>query len=80
MASAGKSTEAIGEAAGNIPRREKPFAVSHPQLPLVEAYRMRNRLSNGYDTIDWEILWDTGTFHVPSLLAAIRDLNPGDRG
>ncbi|MDW6023907.1 HepT-like ribonuclease domain-containing protein [Mesorhizobium sp. BAC0120] len=67
-----KCIEVVGEAAGNILKRDNDFAISHPELPLAEAYRMRNRLSHGYDTVDWEILWDTATNSVPAVVSQIR--------
>lgn len=67
-----KCIEVIGEAAGGILKRDKDFVASHPELALVEAYRARNRLSHGYDTVDWEILWDTATNSVPDLTSQIR--------
>lgn len=41
-----KCIEAIGEASGNILRVRAEFADEHPELELVEAYRMRNRLAH----------------------------------
>ncbi len=69
-----KSVEVIGEAAGNVLKLHPEFVASHPELQLAEAYRMRNRLPHGYDSIDWAILWDTSAIHVPSLLARIEAL------
>ena len=71
---ASKCIEAIGEASGEILRRHAAFAKAHPRLELTEAYRARNRLSHGYDTIDWQILWDTTTIYVPRLVADVRRL------
>jgi uncharacterized protein with HEPN domain len=73
-----KCIEVIGEAAGNILKRHKDFAMSHPEIPLVEAYRMRNRLSHGYDAVDWEILWDTATNSVPALVSQVRLIQARD--
>ena len=42
------------------------------KLPFLRAYRMRNRLSHGYDTIDWSVLWDTATVYVPPLISFVR--------
>jgi uncharacterized protein with HEPN domain len=78
QAAASKCIEAIGEASGEILRRYKRFATEHPQLDLFEAYRSRNRLSHGYDTIDSEMLWDTAAIYVPRLVADIRALTDGD--
>ena len=48
-------------------RLHPEFQQQHPELDLVEAYRARNRLSHGYDAINWSIVWDTATVYVPSL-------------
>jgi uncharacterized protein with HEPN domain len=69
-----KCIEVIGEAPSNILRLHAGFADEHPELELVEAYRMRNRLSHGYDTIDWLIVWDTATADVPALISRARPL------
>lgn len=69
---ASKCVEAIGEACGEILRNHAQFAAAHPDLDLAEAYRARNRLSHGYDRIDWEVLWDTCVIYVPRLLDRIR--------
>jgi uncharacterized protein with HEPN domain len=50
------------------------FAQAHPELEIVEAYRMRNRLAHGYDTIEWRIVWDTATAYVSVLVARAREL------
>ena len=78
QAGASKCIEAIGEASGEILRRFRDFAVANPHLELAEAYRARNRLSHGYDRIDWEILWDTAMTYVPRLVADVRPLLSGD--
>ena len=72
QAAASKCVEAIGEASGDILRWHPDFASCNPGLALAEAYRMRNRLSHGYDSIDWSILWDTATIYVPELVTKIR--------
>ena len=69
-----KCVETIGEASRNIIRYHPEFVDAHPELELVEAYRMRNRLAHGYDTIDWRIVWDTATTYVPLLVSRARDL------
>lgn len=80
QAGACKCVEAIGEAAGEILRRFRDFATAHPELELAAAYRTRNRLSHGYDAIDWETLWDTATYYVPRLVADIGQLLPDSHG
>lgn len=78
QAAASKCVEAIGEASGEIQRRFPNFATAHSHLQLAEAYRARNRLSHGYDTIDWQILWDTATIYVPHLVSEVRRLRSPD--
>ena len=67
-----KCIEAIGEASGSILRVSTGFGDEHPELELAEAYRMRNRLAHGYDTIDWLVVWDTVTVYVPNLVSHAR--------
>ena len=67
-----KCIEAIGEASGKIRRLYPDFSACHPDFAFEEAYRTRNRLSHGYDTIDWQVVWDTATRYVPELVARVR--------
>ena len=69
-----KCVETIGEVSRNVMRYHPGFADAHPELDIVEAYRMRNRLAHGYDTIDWRIVWDTATVYVPVLVSRARDV------
>ena len=39
----------------------------HPFLPWEDGVGMRNRLSHRYDTVDWEIRWNTVTMDWPEL-------------
>lgn len=57
-----RNFEIIGEASKNIPMvvREK-----YPQMPWEEMYRLRNRISHEYFGIDYEILWDIASNHLP---------------
>lgn len=69
-----KCIEVIGEAAGRLLKQDDAFVRAHPELPLLEAYRMRNRLSHGYESIDWQVLWDTATVYVPAFVLHVRSL------
>jgi len=69
-----KCIEAIGEAAGRILRHHPQFAAAHPELQLEEAYRMRNRLSHGYGSINWLVVWRTAHDNIPELARRIRRL------
>jgi uncharacterized protein with HEPN domain len=73
-----KCIEAIGEASGLLRKLHPEFVSAHPDLAFEEAYRTRNRLSHGYDTIDWLIVWRTATEYVPLLAAHCRKLLEAD--
>lgn len=74
QAGASKCIEAIGEAAGEIERRYPQILAMHPEIEFRQAYRARNRLPHGYDTIDWRLIWQASTHHVPRLLAEVARL------
>ena len=63
-----KCIEVVGEAAGVILRTYPSFAETEHGLPLAEAYRTRNRLSHGYDLVDFQIIWSIATRDIPSLV------------
>lgn len=72
-AAVSKCVEVIGEASGEIIRRYPEFVEANPHLVFAQAYRTRNRLSHGYDTIDQESLWATATVHVPLFIEDVRE-------
>jgi uncharacterized protein with HEPN domain len=80
QAAISKCIDAIGEACGAMLRLDPLYQERHPELELLEAYRARNRLAHGYDTINWLIVWDTATVYVPSLVAKVRAITPGQGG
>jgi uncharacterized protein with HEPN domain len=67
-----KCIEAIGEAAGSVRKHHPDFVAAHPEIEFEAAYRARNRLSHGYDTIDIAIVWPAATESVPELVQAVR--------
>lgn len=71
---ASKCIEAIGEASGNLRKFHPDFVQSHPELSFEQAYRARNRLSHGYDSIEWSVVWTTARRYVPELVARARIL------
>lgn len=62
-----RNFEVIGEASSNIDRLFPEFLQAHPQLPLIDAYEMRNALAHGYFKVDLKIVWDTIQKHLPAL-------------
>ena len=67
-----RNIEVIGEAANNIQRVDPSFATSHADIPWQVMYAMRNRLSHGYDKIDFEIIWKTVCNDLPALYELIK--------
>lgn len=63
--------EIIGEAAGRLMKLDRRFAETLPELPLREAYEMRNFISHGYDSVDLGIVWDTITHDIPALRSSL---------
>jgi uncharacterized protein with HEPN domain len=54
-----RNIEIIGEASNNILRFAPAFAAQHDQIPWLVMYAMRNRVSHGYDKVDFEMVWKT---------------------
>jgi uncharacterized protein with HEPN domain len=57
-----RNFEIIGEATKNLPNDLK---VNYPSIPWEEMYRLRNRISHNYFGVDYEIIWDIATRHLP---------------
>ena len=62
-----RNFEVIGEASHNIEVHMPSFVVAHPELPLSDAYQMRNALSHGYFKVDLELVWRTIHNDLPEL-------------
>lgn len=58
-----RNFEIIGEAAKNLSGQLK---AQYTQIPWEEMYRLRNRISHEYFGIDYEIIWDIATRHLPN--------------
>ena len=66
-----RNIEVIGEAANNIQRVDQNFANAHADVPWQVMYAMRNRLSHGYDKIDFEMVWKTVCNDLPALFQLV---------
>jgi uncharacterized protein with HEPN domain len=71
-----RNIEIIGEAANNLQRVDSAFAADHDEIPWMVMYTMRNRVSHGYDQVDFEILWRTVQKDLAVLHAQISKLSP----
>ena len=47
---------------------------AYPAVPWRLVARMRDRLSHGYDEIDYEILWNAVNYDLPHLLEAVQQM------
>ncbi len=67
----------IGEAATKLLQSYGDFLTRHPEVPWSSMKGMRNRLAHGYFDIDLEVVWETVSNALPSLLermpAALED-------
>ncbi len=59
--------EIVGEAAGRLPSDERRL---RPDIPWPEIVGLRNRLIHGYDSVDFDILWQVITDDLPPLITA----------
>ncbi len=66
-----KLVEIMGEAAANVTKGTQQI---FPQIPWPDMVKMRNRLIHGYFDINFEIIWDTVTEDIPSLLPELEKI------
>ena len=59
-----RSIEVIGEAAKRL---SAEFREAHPQIPISEMARARDKMIHGYDEIDLDILWYILSEDVPEM-------------
>ena len=67
-----RNFEVIGEAANNIQRVDPVFAAQHAEIPWQVMYAMRNRVSHGYDKVDFEMVWKTICNDLPDLYKLVK--------
>ncbi|MGD0075492.1 MAG: HepT-like ribonuclease domain-containing protein [Candidatus Binataceae bacterium] len=60
--------EIVGEAAGRVPAEERG---RYSDIPFPEIAGLRNRLIHGYDSVDFDILWQIVSDDLPPLIAAL---------
>ena len=63
--------EIIGEAAARVTRETQ---APYPHIPWLQITGMRNRLIHGYDSVDYNILWQTIKVDLPSLVADLEQI------
>jgi len=60
--------EIVGEAATRVPEE---FRAEHAGVPWREVSDLRNRLIHGYDSINFDILWEIVGTDLPILVAQL---------
>lgn len=67
-----RNIEIVGEASNNIMRVDPVFAAKHNEIPWQVMYAMRNRVSHGYDKVDFEMVWKTICNDLPDLYNLVK--------
>src|SRR5271156_520377 len=62
--------EIVGEAAARVPADERKLS---PDIPWPEVIGLRNRLIHGYDSVDFDILWEIVSHDLPVLISALEE-------
>ncbi len=62
-----RNLEILGEASKNLVRYHPDFIAKYSEVPWEDMYWMRNRISHGYFSIDFEIVWKTIEQDLPVL-------------
>ena len=60
--------EIIGEGVKRLPRELRD---RYPNVPWKEIAGTRDRLSHGYDDVDYQVLWNAVQKDLPTLLATV---------
>ena len=63
----------LGEAARRV---STGLREAHPEIPWPKMVGMRNQIAHGYDEIDWSIVWETISTHIPVLIGQLEPLVP----
>ena len=66
--------EIIGEAAARVTPAGR---VRYQDIPWPEIVSTRNRIVHGYDTVDYDVVWDIAALEVPALVTALERALPG---
>ncbi len=61
--------EILGEAANHV---SEDIQNKYPDIPWANIIGLRNRLIHGYDSVDFEILWQILSQDLPALLPNLR--------
>lgn len=65
--------QVIGEAARRV---SQTFQQAHPQIPWRQVVGMRNRVVHDYLHVDFDIVWDVASVHLPALAVELEKVVP----
>ena len=68
--------EIVGEAAARMTEAER---AEYPEMSWEGVVGLRNRLIHGYDSVDFDILWQIVTQDLPPLIEALGKIVPPDK-
>lgn len=72
-----RKLEIIGEATKNIPGAVRK---RYPDIPWSSMARMRDRLSHGYWTADYEVVWKVIKEELPALKPRLQEVYEKEKG
>ena len=64
-------TEIVGEAAARVSPASQ---ARYTAIPWPEVIGLRNRLIHGYDSVDFDILWDIIQYDLPPLIDTLQKI------
>lgn len=62
--SAERTIEVIAEAGARL---HSDYKLTKPDIPWREFYGMRSKISHGYDSVDYDMVWETISKDIPKL-------------
>ncbi len=65
--------QTIGEAAARV---STPARGAHPEIPWKQITGIRHRIVHDYMGVDYDILWEVATRHIPPLITALETIVP----
>ena len=66
-----RAISTVGEAARRV---SGDFQETHPEIDWSRIIGMRHKLVHDYFLIDYDVVWEAATVHVPRLLTALENL------
>ncbi len=69
--------EVVGESASRVATDARE---GYPQIPWYQIIGLRNRLIHGYDSVDFDVLWQIVRNDLPSLIATLEEIVPRAEG